>query len=49
MFIMNMALNFMFVYNPKKLQCENPNYPPFHVFTQEYGFFYAYMNGVLFY
>jgi hypothetical protein len=33
MLILNVALNFMFVCNLKKLQVCNPNYAPIHAFT----------------
>jgi hypothetical protein len=33
MLILNMDLNFVFVCNPEKLQCDSPNYPPIHALT----------------
>ncbi len=33
MLVLYMALNFMFVCNPKKYKCDNPNRPPIHAFT----------------
>ncbi len=34
MLILNMALNFMFVFNPKTYKGDNPNNPPIHAFIE---------------
>jgi hypothetical protein len=33
MLILNVALSFTFVCNPKNCKCDNPNCPPIHAFT----------------
>jgi hypothetical protein len=33
MLILNMALNFTFICDPKYYKCDNPNCPPIHAFT----------------
>jgi hypothetical protein len=34
MLILNMVLNFTFVFKPKNYKCDSSNYAPIHAFTQ---------------